>query len=125
MTGIRITRSSDFKLYSAGAMPVRRGTYLVLNQRTALIWTTGFIDSLGTYQGRETPNPLRIEICGGDANNISTVLRDVMTLTKMNFNSSIFADGMPVTMRFADAIGDVLMATGERRLPPLPFRHYI
>lgn len=125
VTGVRITRTSEYKLFSSGDLPVKRGTVLKIDDQTGLIWTSGFIDRLNTYPGRETPNPLRVEACGPMAVNIETILSDVLTLTKMNFNSSVYADGFPVTMRFADAIGDVLMATGERELPPLPFRHYI
>ena len=82
---------------------------------------------LGTYPGRETPNPLRVEIVNDTKNSvkIDTVLSDIMMLTKMNFNSCIYADGIPVTMRFADAIGDVLMTAKEAHIPPLPFRYYI
>jgi len=125
ITGVRITRTNDFKLYSTGDLPVKRGTYLKLNNRVGLLWTSGYIDKLGTYPGRETPNPLRVEIRGHSSTCLETVLTDIMTLTKMNFNSSVFSDGFPVTMRFADAIGDVLMAAGDQDIPPLPFRHYI
>jgi len=125
ITGVRITRSSDLKLFTYRETPVERGTSLIVSPRQAYLWTSGFVPYLGTYQGRETPNPLRIELCGQSSVEIRTVLTDIMTLTKMNFNSAIFADGFPVTMRFADAIGDVLMATGDREIPPLPFRHYI
>ncbi|MER9071793.1 TIR domain-containing protein [Mesorhizobium sp. M0904] len=125
ITGVRITRTNDYKLFGSGDLPVRRGTYQKLTNRVGLIWTSGFVNALNTYQGRETPNPLRVELCGQSKVPLDTVLRDIMTLTKMNFNTAVFADGYPVTMRFADAIGDVLMATGDREVPPLPFRHYI
>ena len=125
VTGVRITRTNEYKLFSSGEQAVKRGTVLLLNERTGLIWTSGFIERLKTYQGRETPNPLRVEVCGKSDANIDTILRDILALTKMNFNSSIYADGYPVTMRFADSIGDVLMATQETDTPPLPFRHYI
>jgi|GEM_PF-83201 len=125
LIGVRITRSSDFKLYSSGNLPVKRGTTFKVSNNIGYLWTTGYIDQLGTYQGRETPNPLRIEICPGGKANLDVVMNDVMTLTKMNFNSCIFADGLPVTMRFADAIGDVLVSVKDLQVPPLPFRHYI
>lgn len=125
ITGVRITRTSDYKLYSDTDMPVKRGTVLKISDRMGLVWTSGYIPHLGTYQGRETPNALKVELSGSTSAAIETVMMDIMTLTKMNFNSSIFADGFPVTMRFADAIGDVLMATGDRDIPPLPFKHYI
>ncbi len=125
VTGVRITRTSEVKLYTDGLHPVNRGTALMVSEKLGYLWTSGFVEHLQTYQGRETPNPLRVEICGESNASLSTVLKDVMTLTKMNFNSCVFADGMPVSMRFADAIGDVLVSTYDREVPPLPFRHYI
>ncbi len=65
-----------------------------------------------------------IEICRGDAD-LDVVLADVMGLTKVNFNSCLFADGLPVTLRFADAVGEILTAAPFIEGPPLPFRHYI
>jgi len=46
-------------------------------------------------------------------------------LTKVNFNACLFGDGLPVTLRFADAVGEILTAAPGQDGPPLPFRHYI
>jgi hypothetical protein len=57
---------------------------------------------------------------------MKVVLEDIMGLTKLNFNSCIFADGLPVTLRFAAAVGEIIVSTPmEKYIPPLPFRHYI
>ena len=47
------------------------------------------------------------------------VLRDVLALTKLNYNACIYGDGIPVTLRFADAVGDVLTAGPLDDIPPL------
>jgi hypothetical protein len=70
------------------------------------------------------PNPLLVEIHRGEAD-IELVMTDVLGLTKINFNACVFADGLPVTLKFADAVGDILTAAPVGDLPPLPFRHYI
>jgi len=67
---------------------------------------------------------LTIEINRGDAR-IEVVLSDILGLTKLNFNSCIFADGNPITLKFVDAIGEVLTAGPVKDVPPLPFRFYI
>lgn len=127
LIGVRITRSNEYKLYSSGERAVRRGTAVRMGNRVGLLWTSGFIEKLKTYPGRETPNPLRVEIVNDTRKEtkIETVLKDILMLTKMNFNSCVYADGIPVTMRFADAIGDVLMTAKNEKIPPLPFRYYI
>ena len=82
-------------------------------------------DRLQTYAGREVPGPLSIEIARGHAD-IEQVMGDVLALTKLNYNACIYGDGVPVTLRFADAVGEILTAAPRREdLPPLPFRYYI
>ena len=36
-----------------------------------------------------------------------------------------FADGLPVTLKFADAIGEILTAAPNLEGAPLPFKFYI
>lgn len=124
--GVRISKSDEFKLFRDGKMPVVRGTYLAESVRVGYLWTNGFVPDLATYPGWEVPNPLRIEVCRGEAV-LSTVVADVFQLTKLNFNACIYGDGLPVTLRFADAIGEILTAAPSADIPevPLPFRHYI
>lgn len=123
---IRIRRSEEFKLFRPGRMPVIRGTYVAQSKRVAYLWTSGFVPELATYPGWEVPNPLRVEVCRGDAA-LDVVVSDVLQLTKLNFNACIYGDGLPVTLRFADAIGEILTAAPASDIPeiPLPFRHYI
>jgi hypothetical protein len=104
---------------------VARGTAYLQSERGGYLWTRGYIPYLQTYPGRETPNPLRIDITRGRAD-LRVVMEDVLNLTKLNFNACIYGDGLPVTLRFADAVGEILTAGPERKgQPPLPFRHYI
>ncbi len=51
---------------------------------------------------REVPNPLIIDISKGRAD-INLVRKDILALTKLNYNTCIFGDGMPITLKFADA----------------------
>lgn len=125
IVSIRISKEGRFKLYSANQHPVIRGSYLQLHPRRGYLWTKGFVPRLQTYQGREVPNPLAIDICHGEAD-LQQVMTDIMGLTKVNFNRCDFADGEPVTLRFADHVGEILTAIPiEHDLPPLPFKHYI
>ncbi len=124
VTCVSIKRGNDFKVFRDGTRPVLRGTAYQVNRRRGYLWTTGYIPYLTTYPGREVPNPLSIEISYGEADLI-TVMNDILRLTKLNFNACIYADGLPVTLRFADAVGEILTASPLIDIPPLPFRHYI
>lgn len=124
VAGIRIRRTGALKLFRPGRFPVLRGTYLRWSDRQSYLWASGYVPRLSTYQGWEVPNPLQIEASRGDVG-IDQITEDVFRLTKLNFNSCIYGDGMPVTLRFADLIGDILTAGPDVPDVPLPFRHYI
>lgn len=124
ITGVRIRPDSTFKLYRDFTYSIPRGAVLKKSNASAYLWTKGFIPRLQTQLGLETPNPLMIDICRGEAD-ISIVCRDILALTKLNYNSCVFADGWPVTLRFADRIGEVLTAGRDVECGVLTFKHYI
>lgn len=125
VVGIQIADGWDqLKLFRPGAYPVIRGTALTTSNRSGYLWTSGFVPRLGTYMGPDTPNPLQISIRRGEAD-LSTVYSDVLALSKINFNTCLFNDREPVTIRFADAIGDILLAAPQEGEPMLPFKFYI
>ena len=122
--GIRIRNDSTFKLYREFSYCVPRGTALLVTDNLAYLWTKGYIPRLKTQLGLETPNPISVEIIRGTSN-IESVCKDVLALTKLNYNACIFADGSPVTLRFADSIGEVLTAGKDIKSEVLPFKHYV
>jgi len=125
LVGVRIREGYQFKLFRPGKNPVLRGTAYLERELRGYLWTRGYVPYLSTYAGRETPNPLRIEVQRGDAD-LRTVMEDVLNLTKVNFNACIYGDGRPVTLRFAHAVGEILTAGPVlANQPPLPFKHYI
>jgi hypothetical protein len=65
-----------------------------------------------------------VDIVRGEAE-IERVLADLLALTKLNFNNAGFSDGLPVTLRFADLVGEILTAGPTDNTPPLPFKYYI
>ncbi|WP_199229156.1 hypothetical protein [Caulobacter endophyticus] len=66
----------------------------------------GYAPQLDTYIGPETPNPLFISVLRSKEAfpKIEGVLRDIMGLTKINYNACNFNDSIPVTVRFADKV---------------------
>lgn len=125
LVGVQISDAYDeLKLFRNGGYPVVRGTVMYTGPRSGYLWTTGYVPRLDTYMGPDTPNPLFVSIRRGE-HDISTVMADVMALTKINFNTCLFNDRSPVTIRFADAIGDVLVAAPVDGSKRLPFKFYI
>jgi hypothetical protein len=124
LVGVRIRSSNDLKLFRPGAMPIMRGMAHKVSDTRAYLWSAGYVPRLDTYPGWETPNPILVEIVRGAAD-IETVLADILGLTKLNYNACEFSASMPVTLSFADAVGEILMAAPSENTPPLPFRYYI
>jgi hypothetical protein len=101
-----------------------RGTALIVNDTQAYLWTSGYTPRLDTYIGPETPNPVFVRVQKGDCD-LNTVLYDIMGLTKINFNSCLHNDRLPVTIRFANAVGEIMLAAPQTGEPKLPFKFYI
>lgn len=125
LIGVQIKRRGDVKVYSNSEYPILRGMAHVQNERQAYLWTIGFVPRLQTFVGKEVPNPLFITVCRGRAP-IEQVLKDILALTKLNYNTCQYGDGSPVTLRFADAVGEILTAGPvQPNSSPLPFKFYI
>jgi hypothetical protein len=110
LVGIRV-RAERFgpRLYRTGYMPVLRGTFLRTDDRSGFLYTSGFKPRIGTYDGWETPVPLRIDIQHGDAA-IEQVARDILGLTKLNYNACKLGESQPVTVGFSNAVGEILIS---------------
>jgi len=71
-------------------------------------------------RGGDAKNPISVKVLRGGCP-LETVLSDVLGLTKINFNSCLHNDRLPVTIRFASAVGDLLTMwtpSSRRRRPP-------
>ena len=85
---------SDTRLIRAGTRPPLRGTSFAVGD-VSYLYTTGYIPDLGQYPHGHVPSPLLIADHIGDTA-IDQLQREIMTLTKMNWNSAnmhgLFAD---------------------------------
>ncbi len=110
LVGIRV-RSDSYgpRLFRDGRMPVIRGTFLKTSNRSGFLYAAGFKPRLGTYDGWETPVPLRIDIQHGESE-IELVATDILGLTKLNYNACKLGDSQPVTVGFSDAVGEILIS---------------
>jgi hypothetical protein len=128
VVGVRIrTTGGETKLFRDGDYPVLRGTAMILDPRNAYLWTTGYVLQLDTYIGPETPNPLFITVlrAKNEMPKLSSVLNDIMGLTKINYNSCNFNDGLPVTVRFARMVDEVLVMGSAKGAQRQPFKFYV
>ena len=128
VVGVRIkTTGGETKLFRDGDYPVLRGTAMLLYERNAYLWTNGYVPQLDTYIGPETPNPLFITTLRSRLAMpaMKTILSDIMGLTKINYNSCNYNDGLPVTVRFAKMVGEVLTMGSAKGAERQPFKFYV
>ncbi len=97
------------RLFRPGNYPPIRGTLLKRHDGYGLLYSSGFNPSAGTYEGFEVPVPLGISIQHGSAD-LEQVARDVLSLTKLNYNSCSFGSSTPITIRYSQQIGEILLA---------------
>jgi hypothetical protein len=87
------------------------------------LYTTGFIPALHAYPHGHVPSPLQLADHIGDSSTLQ-ILQEVLLLTKMNWNTTAFADLRPITLRFSQLVGDIMreIPTGQQPLPQ--FKYY-
>lgn len=125
LVGIRVRKEPfGVRLFREGSYPVLRGTFWRINPRTGYLWANGFKPRLGTYDGWEVPIPLRIDIQHGEAE-LEQVAYDILGLTKLNYNACRLGEGEPVTIRFSDAVGEILVSNPTISLRSPKFKFYI
>lgn len=125
LVGIRVAPERlGLRLYREGTRPVLRGTFWPINERRGFLWGSGFKPRLRTYDGSEVPQPLCIEIQHGQAD-IELVAKDILGLTKLNYNCCKLGERQPVTIHFSDAVGEILVTNrGAKKILP-NFKYYI
>lgn len=98
---------SDIRLYRDGVYPPLRGTFLQTSGRSGVLYTKGSVPFFETYPGMYVPKPVSIKIAAGDQTPLAHA-REILALTKMNWNSTQFDGGMPLTLTAAHSVGNVL-----------------
>ncbi|OGU35533.1 MAG: hypothetical protein A2068_11645 [Ignavibacteria bacterium GWB2_35_6b] len=118
-------KSSDFKLLrSVGKYPVPRGLLCKMDESWGVLYSTGYIPYYETYPGVYIPQPLDIKIFEGEST-LRNVCREILSLTKMNFNNCSYYDGLPITLRFAKKVGEIIQYLPDGSIPPNKYFYYM
>ena len=98
---------SNLRLVRWGIYPVPRGTVWAPSDADAFLYTKGFVLDLQTYPGSHLPSPFMIQKARGDSS-MQTVCKDILALTKLNWNTADFCCGVPITIGFSRNVGEIL-----------------
>lgn len=98
---------SSIRLLREGCYPTLRGTKINLDDRTHFLYTRGSIEFFQTYPGKYVPRTLEIR-CVETQQTSQYLCNEILALTKMNWNNTQFDGGLPITLRCAYQVGDIL-----------------
>jgi hypothetical protein len=119
--GMRLFRYDENQNVSKrGQHPVQRGVFWQRSAFHGLLFTNGFKPRLATYDGFEVPVPLSITLQHGDGDLVQ-IAKDILGLTKLNYNSCQLGEGRPITVKYSDRVGEILLANPG--VPPEKWRH--
>ena len=112
------------RLLIANKYPFLRGTRFTVEDIDYL-YTTGFIAELNQFHGMHVPSPIQIADHIGYDTPRETLLKEILILTKMNWNSSRLGGLLPITIRFSRLVGDIMRETPADREPLSNFKFYM
>lgn len=99
-------KSSRIRILRNGAYPAIRGTMMKISDEKAVLYTSGYVPYFNTYPGSYVPVPLQIENIGETP--IKQICKEVLALTKMNFNNADYFDSLPITLQFSMKVGEII-----------------
>jgi len=97
---------------SVDGFPVSRGTCIIIDSTSALLWTHGIVPSVRNPRykyylgGRSIPSPLKVTKHYGNSN-IGTIASEILGLTKMNWNSFDLYTKLPATINSSNQIAKI------------------
>jgi hypothetical protein len=95
------------RLFRDGFYPTHRGTHLEFDDDHHLLYTRGSVPYYRTYTGMYVPHPLDIRIVEADESP-SQICREILSLTKMNWNNTQFDGRLPITLQCARRVGEIM-----------------
>ncbi len=103
---VGISKNTSLRFLRTGKYPVLRGTIVSLTPTECLLYTSGYIPRIRTYPGHRVPKPLYITHYGDSE--IDFVCKEILGLTKLNWNTTAFSKQLPITIEFAQSVGKIL-----------------
>ena len=114
---------TGFRLLRRGMQPPARGTLFTIENQHNYLFTTGFVNRWDEYPGPHIPAPLQIGVCESD--NIAERANEILSLTKMNWNSAEGIGRHPITLSFARRVGTIMTEMDEDVTPNPLYRFYM
>lgn len=102
---------TKLRLFRDGFYPPHRGTHVEFDDEHHLLYTRGSVPYYRTYTGMYVPHPLDVRIIESDESP-AQICRELISLTKMNWNNTQFDGRLPITLQCARRVGEVMKYLG-------------
>ncbi len=120
---VSINKNHDLRFLRVGQYPVLRGAIIHLSDTECLLYTTGYVPRVRTYPGHRIPKPLYITHQGDTE--IKEICKEIMGLTKLNWNTTAFSTYLPITLEFSEMVGKILSELVEDSVLQKHYRFYM
>ena len=91
-------RRAATRLFRAAEHAAQRGTSLQFDQRSGVIYLKGTVPYFKTYPGAYVPRALGFGRDDGESSPLD-LAKELLELSKLNFNNTQFDSGDPITVR--------------------------
>lgn len=116
-------RRARTRLLRAAVPAVVRGTTLTFDEREGIVYLKGTVPYFRTYPGMYIPRPMEFTRDDGETTPIE-LAKELLDLSKLNFNNTQFDSGDPITVRAARRVGDILKHVSADRTVQSRFRYF-
>ncbi len=116
-------RRAGTRLLRAAVPAVARGTSLIFDDRGGIVYLKGTVPYFRTYPGMYVPRALEFTRDDGETAPIE-LAKELLDLSKLNFNNTQFDSGDPITVRAARRVGDILKHVSGDRTVQSRFRFF-
>jgi hypothetical protein len=104
---------SSIDWYREGAYPTVRGNVFKVSENEFFIFTLGYIPQLKTFPKPGIPVPVRVHVANLDSPE-RKMCKEILSLTRLNWNNADFCDQMPITISASRRIGNILSEARAR-----------
>jgi hypothetical protein len=116
-------RRSGVRMLRAGESPMVRGSALLFDEASGIVYLKGTVPYFRVYPGAYIPRAIEFVRESGETN-ASELAREIVGLSKLNFNNTQFDTGDPITVRAARRVGDILKHVPVGRKVNSRFRYF-
>ncbi|MCK6614828.1 MAG: hypothetical protein L6Q47_11365 [Ignavibacteriaceae bacterium] len=115
---------TDIRLFRDNLYPPVRGLMFSLSEKRHILYTRGSVPYYQTYPGMYIPAPIELRIVKSVSSH-RTVCKEILGLTKMNWNNTQFDNKYPITIACARRVGEIMKYLGEHDTPKESYAFYM